>query len=657
MNNRNPLSPGTRIKRHVNRMFWLLLGVSMVIAAIGYVETQAMNAVRGYVRGESLWAKAQRDATNTLHDYLHAPDAVTFRAFEQHLQVNLDYRKARLEMLKLAPDIDLARASMIAAGSHPDDVTVQYWLFVLMRDVNPMKGIIAFWTEGDRYIEALHKLAADIRAHHLAHPQDSLQVFRPQLDQVGRQLTTQENAFSAGLGEGARWVSSLILLSNLAIMLLTFLLAWIFARKAVRDIDRTESELRDSESRFRALNDTHLIGIVIWDFHGHVYDANDAFLDIVGYSRDDLLQGHINWQAMTPMNYAILDEIALHQIAERGYCDPFLKAYWRKSGEQVAVLVGGAMIDGQIDRCISFVLDRRKEKHMEDELRLAATVLESSLDGILIADQNRNVLTVNDAYCRLTGFSRNAVLDSMAEFGPADNDDVRADIESGLQANGYWQGDTFITLANGRSLPVRASLSSVRDEFGNVLHYVAVFTDISVRQAMERELKNLAHFDHLTGLANRSLFADRLDTALLRAHRSQRVCALLFIDLDRFKQVNDQHGHAVGDLLLQQVAQRLKSAVRESDTVGRLGGDEFVAIIEGVDSDDSAVQIADKMIAQLQEPFVVAGHPVSLGCSIGIGLYPRHGESAQALMRAADDAMYAAKAAPDRHYAVHGELN
>jgi diguanylate cyclase (GGDEF)-like protein len=172
---------------------------------------------------------------------------------------------------------------------------------------------------------------------------------------------------------------------------------------------------------------------------------------------------------------------------------------------------------------------------------------------------------------------------------------------------------------------------------------------------MERTLTRRAHHDPLTGLANRSLLADRLEKALERAQRSEQLVAILFVDLDKFKPVNDSLGHAMGDQVLRRVAQRLQSAVRESDTLARLGGDEFVVVVEALDRSESVVRIADNIVDVLAQPFTIDGHKVQLGCSIGISFFPEHGASMIELMRAADTAMYQAKQSTGQRWCVFSE--
>lgn len=527
----------TLIQRHGRQMVGLLTLLTLTIFMLGYLEAQTMNAVRAYVHGESLWAKGQRDAVLHLYDYLQQPTAENYARFELALQVPLQDRRAREALQQPEPDWAAARAGLLGGGNHPDDVDSMIRLFLWLGDQGPMARAIAIWGEADQQMAVLQALAARIRQTAANTDADWRRQQKAAVDPVSARLNVLELAFSSELSDGARWMTGAITLVNAVLLALMLLAAYGVVRRAGVEIHRKEADLRQSEMRFKTLYNANLIGIITWGIKGELYEANDAFLNIIGYSRQDLRAGRLDWQRITPEDSRAADDRARQQLAERGYCEPFHKDYLHRDGRRVTVFIAPVLIDGRQDRGLAFVVDRTKEMQLE------------------------------------------------------------------------------------------------------------------------AELKNLAHFDPLTGLANRSLFADRLDRALVRAQRSQQMCALLFVDLDKFKPVNDQYGHAVGDQLLQRVAQRLLAAVRETDTVGRLGGDEFVAIIEGIDREASAVQIAKKMIAQLDEPFQVGERWLRVGCSIGISLYPQQGTDGVELMRAADAAMYVAKAAEDRHYAVFSPAN
>jgi diguanylate cyclase (GGDEF)-like protein len=206
-----------------------------------------------------------------------------------------------------------------------------------------------------------------------------------------------------------------------------------------------------------------------------------------------------------------------------------------------------------------------------------------------------------------------------------------------------WTGEFINRRRNGELFFEEAHIAPVQDDAGNTVQYVAVKLDITERKRAEERLAHLAHHDALTNLPNRPLFQDRMQQALALARRERQRLALLYLDLDGFKTVNDRFGHAVGDLLLQEAARRISGCVRASDTVGRIGGDEFVVLLSRIDTEGAALQVAEKVRAALGSPFTLAGRTVQLSCSIGIALYPDHGDDDLALAHHADLAMYRAK--------------
>ncbi|MCP5018174.1 MAG: diguanylate cyclase [Ketobacter sp.] len=648
---RKPVPPP--LKRQVKVIVLILLTVSVVVFMLGYLQSQVMSGITAYIRGEGLWAKSQKEAVIQLYEYIHHPDDRTFQDFNRSLQINLEDQRARLALQQNTPDFRSAREGFIAAKNHPDDVDNMMRLFLMSGRVQHMKRAIEIWTEADRHIAELIDLANRIRNHHKALPLSDLTQFKPELDRLNAKLNELEIAFSLELSQGSRWMTRTFLIVNILLLFSMLAAATWVARRTIVQIDATESELRHSESRFKTLYDSNIIGILIWGKDGELYDANDAFLSILGYTRAELDSGQLNWRELTPPDHSDLDDKAMQQITTVGHCTPFNKDFIHKAGHRVPVFLGGALMDGSHDLGVAFMVDRTNIKKMEDQLRLSATVLEASRDGILICDHNRKVLTVNDAYCYMSGYPSKAIIGETAHFYHSANAEESKKIEESLKTHGYWQEDSELLTSAGAKLPVRASISAVYGKGNETRHYVAVFADISERKALERNLKNMAHYDHLTGLANRSLFSDRLDTAIARAQRSRKDCALLFVDLDKFKPVNDQYGHAIGDEILQEVASRLKSVTRDADTLSRLGGDEFVIIVEGLTEDSIVTHIAEKVAHQLSQPFNVGRNSITIGCSIGIAIYPQHGCTGIELTRAADIAMYAAKAADDTHYYLY----
>lgn len=295
-------------------------------------------------------------------------------------------------------------------------------------------------------------------------------------------------------------------------------------------------------------------------------------------------------------------------------------------------------------------------RRMGDSLRLNAQVFDKSNEAMVITDRQNSIIAVNRAFTRLTGYEREEALGKnprILSSGRQDAAFYQAMWKSIIE-DGYWRGDIWDRRKDGSCYPKFLSITAIRDDAGEIAKYSAVFYDVSERKEMEAQLENLAHYDSLTGLPNRMLLHDRLEQAIATAERQRQHFSLLFIDLDGFKPVNDDHGHAIGDEVLKQVGQRLNLVIRGMDTAARLGGDEFVVILTDIRNRENAERVAEKIIGQLSEPYEVAGKTLSISASIGASLYPGDQKAALDLLRTADEAMYQAKRDGKRQVKFYG---
>ncbi|OSM01448.1 putative bifunctional diguanylate cyclase/phosphodiesterase [Magnetofaba australis] len=283
----------------------------------------------------------------------------------------------------------------------------------------------------------------------------------------------------------------------------------------------------------------------------------------------------------------------------------------------------------------------------EANLRLYRTVVENTDEAVLITDARNRIIAVNRAFLSMTGFDREDVIGQnpgITSSGLHD-DDFYAAMWRELDATGSWRGEVWDRRRNGEVYPKWLTINAVRDDAGHVTHYVGLFMDISEQKATQQKLEDLAFKDALTGLPNRALFHDRLSQEIAIAKRNRTGLMLFFMDLDRFKHVNDSLGHDIGDQLLKEVAGRMRGALREADTVSRLGGDEFTIILPGLLTEKNAGSIAQKVIDSLHDSFRLEGHEIFVGASIGIACYPQDGQQMGELIKSADIAMYQAKQA------------
>lgn len=296
-------------------------------------------------------------------------------------------------------------------------------------------------------------------------------------------------------------------------------------------------------------------------------------------------------------------------------------------------LIGGVAFD---------ITDR---KRIEDALQSRAVALEAASEGVIITDREGVIEYVNPAFTAISGYS---AADTLGRTPALLNSGVQPPefyqrLWTTILAGQVWQGEIVNRRKDGSLYTEATAIAPVKAEDGHISHFVAIKHDVTERKRLEVQLAHMAHFDDLTNLPNRALFFDRLRQALTHAKRNQTRFALLFVDLDGFKDVNDAHGHETGDALLRVAGQRLAACVRTSDTVARMGGDEFTVILQNVASGEDAGQVADKIIQTLDRPFDLAGNKCRIGASIGISLYPDHGEDVEILVSRADTAMYHVK--------------
>jgi diguanylate cyclase (GGDEF)-like protein/PAS domain S-box-containing protein len=308
------------------------------------------------------------------------------------------------------------------------------------------------------------------------------------------------------------------------------------------------------------------------------------------------------------------------------------------------------------ERNVALQREIEERKRQEDALLVADTVFESAAEAIIVTDADNNIVRVNPAFTAITGYmpaevmGRNPSLLKSGRHGP----DFYREMWGELNTRGHWEGEIWNRYKNGDIRVEWLSIAKIKDGDGLARH-LAVFHDITRRKEAEELLRFKAHHDALTELPNRELFKDRLQTAINQARRYHRNFALLLVDLDRFKEVNDSLGHTAGDQLLVEAAQRLSSCVRETDTVARLGGDEFAIILSEMTADDEAEQIAQRAVGLLNEPYHLDAGTARISGCIGIALYPLHGREADQLLRNADSALYAAKEGGRNTYRVFAQ--
>jgi diguanylate cyclase (GGDEF)-like protein/PAS domain S-box-containing protein len=412
-----------------------------------------------------------------------------------------------------------------------------------------------------------------------------------------------------------------------------------------------EESLRRSEERMqlalRATEDG------IWDFDLQTDELylSPRFKQIQGFKDDELPSSLEAGKGLIhPADLASVRAL-LRSIGKRLEKTFRLECRMRhRNGHYLDALIRGFVVfdeRGAPVRMVGTHVDRSAQKRQEQELRYAATLFNTTKEGIVITDTKSRILSVNPAFCVITGYSQEEANGQNLRFlrsGRHDGDFYR-DMFVKLESEGFWQGEIWNRRKSGDVFPEMLRISSVYDQVGTLINYVGIFSDITQAKESESRLDLLLNYDPLTGLPNRQLLQEQIDHSISRARKRDTMTALLLIDLDRFKTINDSLGHLAGDELLQQTAHRLGERLHGVGKLSRAGGDEFYALIDEVFSVEQAGLLAQQIIADLYEPFFLSGNrEVYAGASIGISLFPQHGETPQSMIQHAEIALYQAKA-------------
>ncbi len=419
------------------------------------------------------------------------------------------------------------------------------------------------------------------------------------------------------------------------------------AKKAFRDVSVSEGKTR---ALLAGIPDM----ILRIDRDGHVIDmqvgAYTHEMDHWVSYDEDSGEGHLP----APV-YRILAPQIRRVFAGKG--EQLVEFDWSPLAGKMRTWEARVMLREQ-QEVVMVIRDITQRKHQEAELRLWAKVFEGSNEAIMILDDQFRIVLVNKTYEKMMGFSAEDVLGvDAAQIGASQHPrGFFRNLIAILNERGAWLGELSNRRKNGETFPSWFSISRVLGSDGQIENYIAIFTDISERKKSRERLDFLAHHDSLTELPNRTLLNDRLEMAINTAKRRQEKVGLLFIDLDRFKNINDSLGHAAGDQILRQTALRLKKVIRNDDTVARLGGDEFVVLLPRVHDERDLAEVAIKVREELLKPYLVEEMPLHLSPSIGIAIYPEDGSSPSELIKNADAAMYLAKEKGRNNYQFYTPL-
>lgn len=461
-------------------------------------------------------------------------------------------------------------------------------------------------------------------------------------------------------GELSQQNANLVLLAclilTLSLTLITLIVVRSHQRIAASLALATEANHNQAkqENLLRAIYDNSGIALVLLDINGHIAFANARTAELLHLPPDTDLTGRDYYQLLSfderGESWELLQKLlkGSSQVvtSERCLIRQDQSVFW-------AAITSRSFLDanGASAGVIAVIEDITARRENETAMRLARTVVEASPGGIMVTDANHRIVSVNPAFTRITGYQADEVIGKPPKVlsSGIQNKQFYSQMWQSIEQTGYWEGELINRHKEGRLVPELMSISRVRNSSGQTTNYVGIFMDITERRKAEERIQYLAHHDYLTNLANRACLVDRAEQALRLAQRNQRHMAIIFIDLDRFKPINDLYGHDVGDQVLCTIAERLQKAVRASDTVCRQGGDEFVILLPEYKQQANLVQLANKLLTHIEQPCVILGHHLTLSASMGIATYPEDGQLLDEIIQQADAAMYRAKSHPEHH--------
>lgn len=434
-----------------------------------------------------------------------------------------------------------------------------------------------------------------------------------------------------------------------------FALVCSFISYLAEAVHRSQKELKRAESASKASNEReqfirsiikdipNMIGY--WDRDLRCRYANNAYREWFGKSPEEIIG--ITFRDLAGEHLFTLNEPHIRRVLA-GEPQRFERTLNKASGE-VGHIIGHYIPNFDADGTVRGFVTQASEvtilKETEAKLELAACVFENTLDGVLITDADGIILSVNPAFTEITGYTAEEAVGHNPRILQSNRHDrsFYTSMWKQIITEGRWNGEIWNRRKDGDLCRERMTISMVRDADGEPVRYVSVFSDITALWRKDEHIKHLAFHDALTDLPNRTLLMDRINQRIINSKREQCNMALLFLDLDGFKLVNDQYGHNVGDDLLKEVAKRLLGLVRQSDIVARLGGDEFIVVLNNPKGIEKITSIATSVVSSINEPMEILGEVLRVGASVGIAMFPADASTSAELIKNADTAMYVAK--------------
>jgi len=435
-----------------------------------------------------------------------------------------------------------------------------------------------------------------------------------------------------------------------------FVAAALVGRVFFKRYQGTAEEAYRQREFSTALFDNVFDMLAVIEPNGTIHKVNEAMCTTLGYTREEL-EGTTIQQLHSPEVY---QHLSRHRAEFADFQRAFLGQFTfiSKSGEEVPVEgAGGEFVSEGVTYIIGSFRDLRERRRRESELQLSQNLFRSSLEGIVITDKEGAIEKVNPAFTDITGYTSAEVIGQNPRILKSEyhNPEFYKEMWDSLLTKGTWEGEIWNRKKNGEAYPEWLSITTLYNDDGTIRNFISLFHDISEKKFQEEKLQRLAYHDALTGLPNRQLFMDRIHVALSSASRKKGHIAVLFLDIDDFKYVNDTYGHPEGDQLLLQVKQKVEDVCRDEDTFARYGGDEFVFLLNGVQDDKAVTTIVLRILKLFREPFLIADQENYVSVSIGIAMYPEDGVDEVSLLKNADLALYNAKNLGKNTFAFYKE--
>ena len=660
MENKNTNKPASNIQsinQQLLHNIWPFCIIAAILLISSYVSMSALSAVRSYAYAQNDWSKSHIEAIFLLNHYAKTHEEEDFQQFLIELDISRQNNAARLAMQKSKPDIQQAKTAFIKAKNHPDDVAGMVTFFLYFQHTHFMQSSIAYWVQGDQMIARVLQLAKQLNQHinsHDANP-ETINRLLAQVNQINIELTPVEAAFEETVGHASRKAQLFIAIFMTSITTLLMALGIYLTRRIVLKDMRLMNIIRVNEERLKfALDGAH---DGVWDLNLITKEVtySSQWREMLGYNDGDLVADYAGWMSMVHPDDLLNVSNALQDYVQ-GKSDRYALEYrvLCKNGDYKWVLTRGKIVSftnqGKAERMVGTHTDIDALKKIEAALIVSDSnqraLLEAMVDGVFVAQDYRFVFS-NPVLPKMLGYTEAEFINIPFEKVIAPlyldvwNKRFTMRIEHGKEPEHDYQVEFLV---KGGQKTIWVDLHASRVEFLGKRSVLGIVRDISSQKAAEDLIWQQANFDSLTGLPNRRMFKDRLELEIKKLERTGMSLAVMFLDLDHFKVVNDTMGHNKGDDLLKAAALRIETCIRETDTVARLGDDEFVILLSEMDGLTNSERVAENILSQLTKPFELGGEPIYISASIGITFYPSDAINFDDLLKNADQAMYVAKA-------------